>query len=62
MSTATRHTPWSHMGNDTRGLWLGLLGVTVFALTLPMTRSTRPSSGGNPSALPSTAMRSGLRW
>jgi hypothetical protein len=21
-----------------RGLWLGLLGVTVFALTLPMTR------------------------
>lgn len=26
------------MGDETRGLWLGLLGVTVFALTLPMTR------------------------
>jgi drug/metabolite transporter (DMT)-like permease len=30
------HTPSSRDGN--RGLWLGLLGVTVFALTLPMTR------------------------
>lgn len=26
------------MSNETRGLWLGLVGVTVFALTLPMTR------------------------
>ncbi len=25
-------------GNETRGLWLGLLGVTIFAMTLPMTR------------------------
>ncbi len=24
--------------NETRGLWLGALGVTIFALTLPMTR------------------------
>src|SRR5450631_17953 len=24
--------------NATRGLWLGLLGVTIFAMTLPMTR------------------------
>lgn len=24
--------------NEVRGLWLGLLGVTIFALTLPMTR------------------------
>ncbi|HSW15738.1 MAG TPA: DMT family transporter [Ramlibacter sp.] len=24
--------------DETRGLWLGLLGVTIFALTLPMTR------------------------
>ena len=24
--------------NETRGLWLGLLGVTIFAMTLPMTR------------------------
>ena len=23
---------------EARGLWLGLLGVTIFALTLPMTR------------------------
>ncbi|MEP6825415.1 MAG: EamA family transporter, partial [Ramlibacter sp.] len=23
---------------EVRGLWLGLLGVTIFALTLPMTR------------------------
>jgi drug/metabolite transporter (DMT)-like permease len=28
----------SAMTPETRGLWLGLLGVTVFALTLPMTR------------------------
>lgn len=26
------------MNNVTRGMWLGLVGVTVFALTLPMTR------------------------
>jgi drug/metabolite transporter (DMT)-like permease len=25
-------------GHETRGLWLGLLGVTIFAMTLPMTR------------------------
>ena len=24
--------------DETRGLWLGLLGVAIFALTLPMTR------------------------
>jgi len=24
--------------HETRGLWLGLLGVVIFALTLPMTR------------------------
>jgi drug/metabolite transporter (DMT)-like permease len=28
----------SAMTPETRGLWLGLVGVTVFALTLPMTR------------------------
>jgi drug/metabolite transporter (DMT)-like permease len=27
-----------HMTTETRGLWLGLLGVAIFALTLPMTR------------------------
>jgi len=27
-----------HMKTETRGLWLGMLGVTIFALTLPMTR------------------------
>ena len=24
--------------DETRGLWLGLLGVVIFAMTLPMTR------------------------
>ena len=28
----------AHAPNETRGLWLGLLGVTIFAMTLPMTR------------------------
>ena len=27
-----------HSANEARGLWLGLLGVTIFAMTLPMTR------------------------
>lgn len=27
-----------HAHNETRGLWLGLLGVVIFAMTLPMTR------------------------
>jgi drug/metabolite transporter (DMT)-like permease len=31
-------------GNETRGLWLGLLGVTIFAMTLPMTRLAVGSS------------------
>ena len=30
-------TPNPHQ-NETRGLWFGLLGVTIFAMTLPMTR------------------------
>ncbi|MES2635005.1 MAG: DMT family transporter [Pseudomonadota bacterium] len=30
--------PISPSANETRGLWLGLAGVTIFALTLPMTR------------------------
>jgi drug/metabolite transporter (DMT)-like permease len=28
----------SRASNETRGLWLGLLGVVIFAMTLPMTR------------------------
>ena len=28
----------AHSADETRGLWLGLLGVTIFAMTLPMTR------------------------
>ena len=28
----------THSANEIRGLWLGLLGVTIFAMTLPMTR------------------------
>ncbi len=35
-STAERDAPPSP--DETRGLWLGLLGVTIFAMTLPMTR------------------------
>ncbi|MFZ2649684.1 MAG: DMT family transporter [Burkholderiaceae bacterium] len=27
-----------HLRDETRGLWLGLLGVMIFAMTLPMTR------------------------
>jgi drug/metabolite transporter (DMT)-like permease len=34
METSTR----TDAGHETRGLWLGLLGVTIFAMTLPMTR------------------------
>ncbi|MGL6111075.1 MAG: EamA family transporter, partial [Rubrivivax sp.] len=26
------------MPGETKGLWLGLLGVAIFAMTLPMTR------------------------
>jgi drug/metabolite transporter (DMT)-like permease len=35
------NTPQPHplsLHNETRGLWLGLLGVVIFAMTLPMTR------------------------
>jgi len=28
----------THRDNETRGLWLGMVGVFIFALTLPMTR------------------------
>lgn len=28
----------THASDETRGLWLGLLGVVIFAMTLPMTR------------------------
>ena len=28
----------SHTANLKKGLWLGLLGITIFAMTLPMTR------------------------
>ena len=31
-------TPHRPMQNEARGLWFGLLGVTIFAMTLPMTR------------------------
>lgn len=30
--------PHAHAQHETRGLWLGLLGVIIFAMTLPMTR------------------------
>ncbi|GAB4090837.1 DMT family transporter [Hydrogenophaga soli] len=39
MSSATAQAKPTHgLSAESRGLWLGLLGVTVFALTLPMTR------------------------
>jgi drug/metabolite transporter (DMT)-like permease len=31
-------TPPGRLSDQTRGLWLGVLGVVIFALTLPMTR------------------------
>ena len=36
MTTTT--LPQQRMSDATLGLWLGLVGVVVFALTLPMTR------------------------
>ncbi|WP_395686124.1 DMT family transporter [Caenimonas koreensis] len=39
-ASAPTHAP------DTRGLWLGLLGVTIFAMTLPMTRIAVGTPGG----------------
>lgn len=33
-----RHPTAEHHRAETRGLWLGLLGVVIFAMTLPMTR------------------------
>ncbi|MCW5628293.1 MAG: DMT family transporter [Rhodoferax sp.] len=33
------------MTNETRGLWLGLLGVVLFAVTLPMTKLATGSAG-----------------
>ena len=48
MSTPQR--AHARMSNETRGLWLGLVGVTVFALTLPMTRlATGPANAPQPS-------------
>ena len=32
------HLSATRSADETRGLWLGLLGVTIFAMTLPMTR------------------------
>ena len=29
---------YTDVAHESRGLWLGLLGVTIFAMTLPMTR------------------------
>ena len=37
MHAQALHAPTSR-DDETRGLWLGLLGVAIFALTLPMTR------------------------
>ena len=37
-STTVRHAASADRSQLARGLWLGLLGVAIFALTLPMTR------------------------
>ena len=52
MSTSAR--------DETRGLWLGLLGVVIFAMTLPMTRlAVGPASDPQLSPLFVTAGRAG---
>jgi drug/metabolite transporter (DMT)-like permease len=38
MSASTSAHPDPRRHDETRGLWLGLLGVAIFAMTLPMTR------------------------
>ena len=38
MSHATNQPHYPTARDETRGLWLGLLGVLIFAITLPMTR------------------------
>lgn len=37
-SSETHNLALQKQHNETRGLWLGLLGVVIFAMTLPMTR------------------------
>ena len=45
MDTRTAPPHGDKNSNETRGLWLGLLGVVIFAMTLPMTRlAVGPSS------------------
>jgi len=47
--------------NETRGLWLGLLGVVIFAMTLPMTRlAVGPSTDPQLPPLFVTAGRAGF--
>ncbi len=51
----------SHTPQETRGLWLGLLGVTIFAMTLPMTRlAVGPESAPQLAPLFVTAGRAAL--
>ncbi len=38
MTSPTTTTSPARQRDETRGLWLGLLGVVIFAMTLPMTR------------------------
>jgi drug/metabolite transporter (DMT)-like permease len=49
------------MNNEAKGLWLGLLGVAIFALTLPMTRlAVGPATDPQLPPLFVTAGRAGL--
>jgi drug/metabolite transporter (DMT)-like permease len=38
MNRVARHPAGNDTRDETRGLWFGLLGVVIFAMTLPMTR------------------------
>jgi drug/metabolite transporter (DMT)-like permease len=45
MEARPHHSPHRRAADEARGLWLGLVGVVIFAMTLPMTRlAVGPSS------------------
>ncbi len=44
-SAPAAETPLAHRQRENRGLWLGLLGVVIFAFTLPMTRLAVGAAG-----------------
>ena len=59
MSRVRSHPPLS--ADEVRGLWLGLIGVVIFAMTLPMTRlAVGPSADPQLPPLFVTAGRAGI--